>query len=51
MLLIIIIVLLILWAPGYYGYGHRRWGLGNGGHIVTLLLIIILLWALFGGRM
>jgi hypothetical protein len=51
MLLIIIIILLILWAPGYYGYGRSRWGMGYGGDIVTLLLIIVLLWAIFGGRM
>ena len=51
MLLIIIIVLLVLWAPGYYGYGRSRWGIGYGGDIVTLLLIIILLWAIFGGRL
>jgi hypothetical protein len=50
-LLIIIIVLLVLWAPGYYGYGRSRWGIGYGGDIVTLLLIIILLWAIFGGRL
>lgn len=46
MLLIVLIVLLILWAPGYYGYGHRRWGLGCGGHTITLILVILLLWAL-----
>ena len=51
MLLIIIIVLLILWAPGYYGYGRNRWGMGYGGDILTLLLIIVLLWAIFGGRL
>ena len=41
MLLIIIIILLILWAPGYYGYGRSRWGMGYGGDILTLLLIIV----------
>jgi hypothetical protein len=52
MLLIIIIVLLVLWAPGYYGYGRRRWGLGCGGDALTLILIIVLLWAIFGsGRL
>ena len=51
MLLIIIIVILLLWTPGYYGYGHSRWGLGNGGHLITVILVIILIWALFGGRM
>jgi len=52
MLLVIIIVLLILWAPGYYGYGRTRWGMGYGGDILTLLLIIVLLWVIFGrGRL
>ena len=50
MLLIIIIVLLLLWTPGYYGYGRTRWGFGNGGHFITLILVIILIWALVGGR-
>jgi hypothetical protein len=49
MLLIIIIVLLVLWAPGYYGYGRRRWGFGCGGDVFTLILIVVLLWAIFGG--
>jgi amino acid permease len=51
MLLIIVIVLLLIWTPGYYGYGRSRWGLGNGGHLLTLILVIVLLWALFGGRL
>lgn len=51
MLLIIIIVLLLLWTPGYYGYGRTRWGMGAGGDLLTLVLIIVLLWALFGNRM
>ena len=48
MLLIILIVLLVLWTPGYYGYGHSRWGLGHGGHLVTLILVIVLILALLG---
>jgi len=51
MLLIIVIVLLLLWTPGYYGYGRSRWVWGNGGHLITLVLVIVLLWVLFGGRM
>jgi hypothetical protein len=51
MLLIIVIVLLLLWTPGYYGYGRSRWGLGYGGHLLTLILVIVLLWALFGRRL
>jgi len=49
-LLIIIIVLLLLWTPGYYGYGRSRWGLGYGGHLLTLILVILLIWVLVGGR-
>jgi hypothetical protein len=51
MLLVLIIVLLVLWTPGYYGYGRRRWGLGYGGDILTLILVIVLIWALTGGRL
>jgi hypothetical protein len=51
MLLIIIIVLLLLWTPGYYGYGRTRWGFGPGGDVLTLILVIVLLWALFGNRL
>jgi len=50
MLLIIIIVLLVLWTPGYYGYGRTRWGIGYGGHFITLILVIVLIWALLVGR-
>jgi hypothetical protein len=50
MLLIIIIVLLLLWTPGYDGYGRTRWGFGYGGHFITLILVIVLIWALLGGR-
>lgn len=49
-LLIIIIVLLVLWTPGYYGYGRSRWGWGYGGDLLTLILVVILIWALIGGR-
>jgi hypothetical protein len=31
MLLIIMIILLVLWAPGHYGYCRSRWGIGYGG--------------------
>jgi hypothetical protein len=48
--LLIIIVLLLLWTPGYYGYGRSRWGLGYGGHLLTLILVILLIWVLVGGR-
>lgn len=48
MLLIIIIILLLLWTPGYYGYGRSRWGMGFGGDILTLILVIVLIWALLG---
>ena len=51
MLLIIIIVLLLLWTPGYYGYGRSRWGIGAGGHFITLILVIVLIVALLGGRL
>ena len=50
MLLILIIVLLVLWTPGYYGYGRSRWGIGYGGDILTLILVIVLIWLLIGGR-
>ncbi len=50
MLLIIIIVLLLLWTPGYYGYGRTRWGMGRGGDLLTVILVIVLLWALLNGR-
>lgn len=48
MLLIIIIILLVLWTPGYYGYGRSRWGIGYGGDIITLLLVIFVIWLLIG---
>ena len=48
MLLIVLIVLFVLWTPGYYGYGHRRWNLGYGGHAVTTILLIVLILALVG---
>lgn len=51
MLLIVIIVLLLLWTPGYYGYGRTRWGLGGGGHLLTLILVIALIWVLVSGRL
>ena len=47
MLLIIVIILLLIWTPGYHVYGRRRWGLGHGGHLLTLLLVILVLWLLF----
>lgn len=50
MLLIIVIILLLIWAPGYHFYGRRRWGLGCGGHFLTLVLVIIVLWLLLGNR-
>lgn len=49
MLLIIVIILLLIWTPGYYGYGRTRWGLGYGGHLLTLLLVILVIWLLIGG--
>ena len=48
MLLIVLIVLVVLWTPSYYGYGHRRWNLGYGGHAVTTILVIVLILALLG---
>jgi len=50
MLLIIIIVLLLLWTPGYYGYGRSRLNWGYGGHLITLILVIVLIVALLNGR-
>ena len=47
-MLIIIIVLLLLWTPGYYGYGQRRMNLGYGGHLITTILVIVLILALLG---
>ena len=48
MLLIILIILFVLWAPGYYGYGRSRWGIGYGGDIVTVILVIVVILALMG---
>ena len=48
MLLIVLIVLLVLWTPGYYGYGRKRMDLGYGGHVITTILIIVLILALLG---
>jgi amino acid permease len=50
MLLVIVIILLLIWAPGYHFYGRRRYGWGCGGHVLTLILVIIVLWLLVGGR-
>ena len=47
MLLIILIILLLIWAPGYHFYGRPRWGWGHGGHLLTVLLVILVLWLLF----
>jgi hypothetical protein len=49
-ILIIVILLLLLWTPGYYGYGRSRWGIGNGGHFITLILVIVVIWLLLGRR-
>ncbi len=48
MLLIVLIVLVVLWTPGYYGYGRNRWNLGYGGHALTTILVIVLILALLG---
>ncbi len=47
-MLLIIIIVLLLWTPGYYGYGHRRMNLGYGGHFITTILVIVLILALLG---
>ncbi|HEV8409687.1 MAG TPA: DUF3309 family protein [Gemmatimonadaceae bacterium] len=48
MLLVILIILLLVWTPGYYGYGRQRMDLGYGGHAITTILIIVLVLALLG---
>jgi len=48
MLLIVLIILLVLWAPSYHGYGRSRWGIGYGGDIVTVILVIVVILALMG---
>ena len=48
MLLIVLIVLLLFWTPGYYGYGRKRMDLGYGGHAVTTILVILLVLVLLG---
>ena len=48
-LIIIILVLLLLGGGGGY-YGYSRWGAGGGISIFGLVLIILLIAYLFGGR-
>jgi hypothetical protein len=48
-LLIIILLLLLLGGGGGY-YGYSRWGASGGISIFGLVLIILLIAYLFGGR-
>ena len=55
MLWTIVVILLIVallggigpWAPGGYGYGYGHGGVG----LIGVLLIILVLWLLMGGRL
>jgi hypothetical protein len=48
-LLVIIILLLLLGGGGGY-YGYSRWGTGGGVGIFGLVLIVLVVYYLVGGR-
>jgi hypothetical protein len=48
-ILIVLLVLLLLGGGGGY-YGYSRWGASGGIGIFGLVLIIVLIAYLFGGR-
>lgn len=48
MLFIILIVFLLVWLLGSH-VGYNRWGYGGGISIGGLILLIFVLWLLFGG--
>lgn len=48
MLLLIIVLVLLLGGGGGY-YGHSRWGMGGGIGIFGVVLIIAVLYFVFGG--
>lgn len=45
---LVVIVLVIAWILGYFGYGRTRWELGRGADLTTLLVVLLLLIWLFG---
>jgi hypothetical protein len=48
MILLIVVLLLALGGGGGY-YGYRRWGTGGGIGIFGLVLILLVLFYVFGG--
>lgn len=47
---ILLLIILILWLGGYFGYGRSRWGWGPSGDVGTVLLIVVILLLLGGIR-
>jgi hypothetical protein len=48
-MLLLIIVLVLLFGVGGGYYGHSRWGMGGGVSIFGVVLIIAVLYFVFGG--
>lgn len=47
-LTLIVLVVLVAWLSGYFGYGRTRWAWGRNGDIGALLVVLVLLVLLFG---
>lgn len=48
MLFLILLVFVLVWLFGSH-YGYNRWGSGGGLGIGGVILLIFILWLLFGG--
>jgi hypothetical protein len=49
LLIVLIIILLLAFGGGGGYYGYQRWGTGGGVEIFGLVLIILVLFYVFGG--
>jgi hypothetical protein len=49
--LILIIVALLILSGGYFGYGRSHWGWGHAGDIGWLIIVILVLFLLFGNHL
>lgn len=44
----LLVIIIILWLAGYFGYGRSRWGWGPHGDWGTVILIVLIVLILVG---
>ena len=49
LLWLLIVILLVAWACGYWGVGYTGYRGNNALHVILVVVVILVLWEMLGG--